>query len=270
MGLAVHLAAAAVAHGEAAERVDVAELAPVRAPEGAPTDGLYLLPQLVRPERHVRPADALLFLALESLVGALVPRQRGRDSLAASEDASGGENAFLPIRTRFFDDLLRTEAEQLDQVVLLGAGLDTRAFRLTLPTRLRWFEIDTPELLGEKEPILAALGAVARCQRTLVAADLTADWSTALLAAGFEVGRRTGWLAEGLLFYLSGKAVQDLLTETRRLSGVGSLMGADVFGSGLLTLPSLQPNLATRAERGLPPPFTTDDPLATFRDAGWP
>jgi methyltransferase (TIGR00027 family) len=195
---------------------------------------------------------------------------RGRDELAASEGASGGENAFLPIRTRFFDDLLCAEAERLDQVVLLGAGLDTRAFRLAVPARLRWFEIDRAELFAEKEPILAALGAVAGCQRTVVVADLTADWSTALLAAGFEAGCRAGWLAEGLLFYLSGRAVRDLLAETRRLSGVGSLMAADVFGSGLLTLPSMRPNLATRAARGLPPPFTTDDPLATFRDAGWP
>ncbi len=201
---------------------------------------------------------------------AILDGARGRDALAASESASGGENAFLPIRTRFFDDLLRTEAEQLDQVVLLGAGLDTRAFRLTLPTRLRWFEIDTPELLQEKERVLSEAGAAASCQRTVVPADLTAEWSTALLGAGFEAGRRTGWLAEGLLFYLSGRAVRDLLTETRRLSGVGSVVGADVFGSGLLAVPSMQPYLAARAESGLPPPFTTDDPLATFRDAGWP
>jgi len=195
---------------------------------------------------------------------------RGRDALAASERASGGDNAFLPIRTRFFDDLLCAEAERLDQVVLLGAGLDARAFRLSLPARLRWFEIDTPELFAEKEPIIAALGAVARCQRAVVPADLTADWSAALLDAGFEVGCRTGWLAEGLLFYLSAKVVRDLLTETRRLSGVGSVVAADVFGSGLLTLPSMQPYLATQAERGLSPPFTTDDPAATFRSAGWP
>jgi methyltransferase (TIGR00027 family) len=194
----------------------------------------------------------------------------GPAALAASERASSGENAFLPVRTRFFDDLVRTEAERLDQVVLLGAGLDTRAFRLKLPASLRWFEIDTPELFAEKEPILAELGAVACCERTVVAADFAADWSTALLDAGFELGRRTGCLAEGLLFYLPTEAGRHLLSETRRLAGTGSLMAADMFGSGLLSLPSMQSYLASRAERGLPPPFTTDDPLATLRSAGWP
>jgi len=194
----------------------------------------------------------------------------GRAALAASERASSGENAFLPIRTRFFDDLLRTEAERLDQVVLLGAGFDTRAFRLTLPERLRWFEIDTPELLDEKKSVLSDFGAVASCRRTVLAGDLAADWTTALLDAGFELGCRTGWLAEGVFFYLSAEAVRLLLFETRRLAGGGSLIGADVFGSGLLTLPQMQPYLAARAERRLPPPFTADDSVATLHDAGWP
>jgi methyltransferase (TIGR00027 family) len=194
----------------------------------------------------------------------------GRAALEASERASGGENPFLPIRTRFFDDLLETQADAFDQIVLLGAGFDTRAFRLDLPDRLRWFEIDRPEVFVPKERVLGELRAVARCQRAIVATDLARAWSEPLLDAGFRVERRTAWLAEGLLFYLSAEAVWHVLAEARRLSGDGSLVGADVFGSGLLSLPAMQNSLAMRAERGLPPPFTTDDPVATFGAAGWP
>ena len=61
---------------------------------------------------------------------AVLAGRRGRAALVASEGATGGENEFLPIRTRFFDDVLRTAVDRLEQVVLLGAGLDTRAFRL--------------------------------------------------------------------------------------------------------------------------------------------
>jgi methyltransferase (TIGR00027 family) len=193
----------------------------------------------------------------------------GRAALAASEDVSGGENEFLPIRTRFFDDVLLDEADRLDQVVLLGAGFDTRAFRLTLPAQLRWFEIDRAEIFEHKERVLGELGAVARCGRTTVSADLTGAWSKPLLDAGFEVGSRTVWIAEGLLFYLSRETGEGVLAETRMLSGDGSMMAADVFGSGLLTLPAMQPYIAAQAQRGLPPPFTTDDPVATFRSAGW-
>lgn len=193
----------------------------------------------------------------------------GRLALEASERASGGENQFLPIRTRFFDDALEAEADKLDQVVLLGAGFDTRAYRLSLPGELRWFEIDRPEMLAEKQRILGELGSTARCRRSVVAADLAQSWTESLLEAGFVQGHRTAWLAEGLLFYLSAAAVANLLGEARRLSGVGSLIGADVFGSGLLTLPAVGRSVSARAGRGLPPPFTTDDPAATFKAAGW-
>jgi O-methyltransferase involved in polyketide biosynthesis len=47
---------------------------------------------------------------------------------------------FLPARTRFFDDFLIAAAPAVGQVVVLGAGLDTRPFRLPLPACLRWFE----------------------------------------------------------------------------------------------------------------------------------
>lgn len=111
---------------------------------------------------------------------------------------------------------------------------------------------------------------MSRCRRTVVSADLTGAWSEPLLDAGFEVGRRTAWIAEGLLFYLSPPVVAAVLREARRLSGNGSLIGADVFGSGLLDLPSMQPSMSTRVGGGLPPPFTTDDPAGLFSAAGWP
>jgi methyltransferase (TIGR00027 family) len=175
----------------------------------------------------------------------------------------------LPVRTRFFDDLLRAETERLDQVVLLGAGFDTRAFRLSLPAQLRWFEVDRPELFEEKERVLGEFGAVVRCRRTIVVADLVGAWSKLLLDAGFEVGRRTAWIAEGLLFYLAAQTVRGVLTETSRLAGHGSLVAADVFGSGLLSLPAMKAYLDGRVQRGLEPPFVTDDPVATFKTAGW-
>lgn len=195
---------------------------------------------------------------------------RGAAVLAASESASGGENAFLPIRTRFFDDLLCGEADRVAQVVLAGAGFDTRAFRLPQLAHVRWFEIDSPELFAEKEAALATLGAGRPGERVVVAADVGGDWEHALLAAGFAAGLRTAWVAEGLLFYLTATEAERLLASARGLSGPGSLFAADASGSGLLALPMMEPTLRARAAHGLPPPFTTDDPASLFAVAGWP
>src|SRR6185369_6428060 len=52
---------------------------------------------------------------------------RGVAIMQASERASGGENPYLPVRTRWFDDVIGAAlAVGVDQVVMLGAGLDTR------------------------------------------------------------------------------------------------------------------------------------------------
>ena len=189
--------------------------------------------------------------------------------MEASERASGGRNDFIPIRTRFFEDLISDQSAMADQVVLLGAGLDTRAFRLHLPPHLDWLEIDDANLLADKETALAAAGARPRCRRRQVAADLAGEWEPALLGAGFRRGARTLWIAEGLFFYLTPQSVACLLRATLALSGAGSAIAADVSGSGLLRLPGMVRHLEALEARGAPAPFCTDDPDALFLSAGW-
>jgi methyltransferase (TIGR00027 family) len=127
--------------------------------------------------------------------------QRGFAVMAASERASGGENAFIPVRVRWFDDLIVLAAGWARQVVLLGAGLDTRAFRLDLPADLGWYEVDRREVFSAKDNVLA--GCAPRCRRRVVIADVAGDWTSALLRAGFDDRSRTLRVAEGLFFYLA-------------------------------------------------------------------
>jgi methyltransferase (TIGR00027 family) len=127
------------------------------------------------------------------------------------------------VRTRFFDDyLLATCASGCRQMVLLAAGLDARAFRLPWPEGARLFEIDLPEVLDFKEEVLAGRGAVPRCERVVVPADLSAEWPPELTKAGLRLDERTAWLAEGLLVYLSGDEAARLLDAVGRLSAPGS------------------------------------------------
>lgn len=123
------------------------------------------------------------------------------------------------IRTRFLDDyLLAAATAGCRQVVLLAAGLDTRAFRLTWPERVRLFELDLPEVLAFKERVLATQHAVPRCERAVLAADLRQDWPAVLTAAGFQPAQLTAWLVEGLLIYLSAEEAARLLTAVGELS----------------------------------------------------
>jgi methyltransferase (TIGR00027 family) len=84
---------------------------------------------------------------------------------------------YIGLRTRFYDDQLREATDAgLAQVVLFGAGLDARAYRLGLPSELRIFELDRGALLGWKRTQLRRLEAEPRCVVTDVDVDLREDW----------------------------------------------------------------------------------------------
>ncbi|MFK0195444.1 SAM-dependent methyltransferase [Kitasatospora sp. NPDC090308] len=127
------------------------------------------------------------------------------------------------MRTRFYDDRLLAAAADGGQVVVLAAGLDTRAYRLAWPPGTRLFEIDLPAVLDFKQEVLDEQGAEASCARTALPADLADPaWANRLLAAGFDPGRPTSWLAEGLLVYLEADQAARLLTTVGELSAPGS------------------------------------------------
>lgn len=128
------------------------------------------------------------------------------------------------IRTRFYDDyLLGACAAGCRQVVLLAAGLDTRAYRLPWPDGVHLYELDLPEVLAFKDEVLAGEGATPRCARTALALDLRAgDWPARLTEAGLDPARPTAWLVEGLLVYLTAEEAATLLTRVGELSAPGS------------------------------------------------
>jgi len=190
----------------------------------------------------------------------------GQARLEASERASGGQNAYLPVRTRFFDDVV-VAADWAQQVVLLGAGMDTRAYRLGLAKSTTVFEVDHAEIFTARRRILR--DAPATCRRVEVVADLAGGWGPLVRASGLDPQMATLWLAEGLLFYLSEDAVGRLLSAASDLSRSRALFAADLFGTGLLRLSSMQSLVEHRRSIGAPMPFCTDEPAALLSAGGW-
>lgn len=137
---------------------------------------------------------------------------------------------YFGLRTRVFDDFLLRSAHagNARQVVLLGAGLDTRAFRLDWPPGCVIFEIDRGGVLEFKHQVLDGLSATPKAARVSLAVDLRADWAGALVAAGFDPAAPSVWLAEGLLFYLPPAAETYLIDRVHRLSARGSALAFEV------------------------------------------
>lgn len=136
------------------------------------------------------------------------------------------------VRSRYFDRaLLEATAAGGDQVVLLAAGLDARAYRLDWPAGTTVFEVDQEQVLAFKDETLAEEGVRERCRRVTVPVDLRDDWPAALRDAGFDPQRPSVWLAEGLLPFLPAEAESALLERISGLAAPGSTVVVENFGS---------------------------------------
>ena len=102
---------------------------------------------------------------------------------------------YQAVRTHFFDEYFDDAAEAgIRQVVILAAGLDSRAYRLNWPDGTAVYEIDQPKVLEYKTGILQQHGAAPTASRRPVPIDLRDDWPAALAAAGLTApGRPHGW-----------------------------------------------------------------------------
>ena len=114
---------------------------------------------------------------------------------------------FQGARTKYFDEYFRRAADAgVRQVVILAAGLDSRAYRLSWPDGTTIFELDRPQVLDFKREVLAGQGAQPRAERREIAVDLREDWPQALRDNGFDPAKPSAWIAEGLLIYLPADA----------------------------------------------------------------
>ncbi|MFI6688533.1 class I SAM-dependent methyltransferase [Streptomyces sp. NPDC050485] len=181
-----------------------------------------------------------------------------------------GEVPTIPVRTRFYDDAITrlTADDGIRQIVLVAAGMDTRAHRLHLPADSTLFELDRPELLRLKGTLLAE-AAPPRCSRRPVGVDLAADWTSALRTAGFRANQPTCWLAEGLTPYLEAADVHRLLDRITELSAPGSHLLADFVGRSLLDNPSVRPMLALLADWGAAWRYGIEEPETLLTERHW-
>jgi methyltransferase (TIGR00027 family) len=144
--------------------------------------------------------------------------------LSLRERRMPGTLGAILCRTRYIDDVLKRSLEGgLDQLVILGAGFDTRAYRIAGMDQVRVFEVDLPGARKLKQiRVEKVLGAVPD-NVTLIGMDFEKQkLEDVLKAAGFQTGRRTLFIWEGVTQYLTAGAVNDTLEFVSSVSGVGS------------------------------------------------
>lgn len=170
------------------------------------------------------------------------------------------------VRTKQIDDrlllLFRTQP-QLAQVCVLGAGLDTRPWRLSSPdmkNKMDYFEVDFQEIFDYKLGVLAQANVLDQCHLNYhpVAADLSlATWPSVLLAAGYNPQKPTVWLVEGVTGYLSEEENRSLFSCLATLSAPGSHLMATFI------TPAASKTVGVALHRFMP-----ENPLQLLQESG--
>lgn len=154
-----------------------------------------------------------------------------------AERTGQGIQGFLVARCRYMDDILEACLEQgLQQLVILGAGYDSRAYRFKkLESGVKVFEVDHPGTQRVKmKKVRAVLGELPGYV-TYVSLDFNREnLGDRLAAGGYDEHMRTLFIWEGVVMYLTQPAVEDTLSFIVKYSGSGSQVVFDYIYSALL------------------------------------
>lgn len=173
-----------------------------------------------RPE--IRGDDDLAEKFLPEELRQMVDNPAAREWVIAK--APGSYEYFIA-RTKFFDRVVREALdENLAQIVFLGAGYDSRAYRFGGRIRdTRIFELDVPSTQQRKRAMLEQAGVRVPAGLEFVPVNFTRDALDDVLAkAGFDRSKQTLYVWEGVTYYLPAAAVEQTLACIRRNSPAGS------------------------------------------------
>lgn len=191
------------------------------------------------------------------------------------DEHSPSMELWIGLRTRYIDDCLMQALDRgVRQVVILGAGLDTRAARLARKG-VRFFEVDQPASQADKRERLSRFDAYPLDAMTFVPCDFERDDFVHLLqAAGLEHGAPTCFVWEGVIYYLAEKAARATLERLASEFDPGSLVLFDYLNSRMA---KASPRLRDedRAMKGIieelgePMQFGVDDPTPLMAACGY-
>jgi methyltransferase (TIGR00027 family) len=144
-----------------------------------------------------------------------------------------GAISFVVGRERYIDDFLKASlAEGLEQVVILGAGFDTRAYRIAGIEKLRVFEIDHPDTQAEKLKRLKKVIDPLPAHVSFIPLDFNIQTLAECLltpGSGYNAHAKTLFIWQGVTYFLTTQAVDSTLAFIANHSGPGSSVIFDYF-----------------------------------------
>lgn len=164
-----------------------------------------------------------------------------------------GEFTYLQLRTCWLDDVVARFVSDLQgrrgQLVILGAGYDTRCLRLDLPGSIARFEVDAAGTQARKRKQTAVAGLDDTGVHYVTCDFATQDWLAQLTAAGFDPKVPACFVWEGVCMYLPREVVVGTLSKVCSLAP-GSMIGFDCLEEAWVMSPAMR-KLTQRAGEGM-------------------
>lgn len=149
-------------------------------------------------------------------------------------DADAGFADLVPNRTAIFDRILTRQLDRVEQFVMMGAGMDTRAYGALDLRGARVFELDQAATQTLKRETLKKAG-VDASHVTFIEVDFsTQDPFERLQEHGYDPNKKTLFLWEGVTLYLSEEAVCETMARIRANVAPGSALVADIYGERMM------------------------------------
>ncbi len=167
---------------------------------------------------------ALHFLSKNVLEWAARNPEKMKVMKELSERSLPGISNSIIARVRYFDYFVKKSMDEgLPQLVILGAGYDTRAYRIDGLEKIRTFEVDHPVTQTRKMEKIKKIFGSFPDHVVYIPVDLAMDdLGQRLMEWGFDRSKKTLFLMEGLLYYLPPKIVDEILSFIVQNSGKGS------------------------------------------------
>jgi methyltransferase (TIGR00027 family) len=143
-----------------------------------------------------------------------------------------GTYEYVTARTKHYDKVYEQALkEKFPQIVLLGAGYDTRAIRLKNNNKqTKIFELDTPIIQQQKKQILFKSNISVPKEVSFVPINFNKEKIEEVLTkAGYNTALKSCFLWEGVTYYLTEEVVKDTLSSINIFSGIGSTVTFDYF-----------------------------------------
>lgn len=173
---------------------------------------------------------------------------------------SPGTYEYFIARTAYLDAVVEQALRaDVPQLIFLGAGYDTRAFRFAdLIRSTQVFELDAEPTQGHKRALLEQAQVPIPPALHFVTIDFTQETLADMLArAGYAPDRRTVFIWEGVTYYLPPRAVEETLAFVRRNAPAGSLIAFDY----MITPPEMAGRFGAQQARDAMRSIYADEPL---------